>query len=342
MKKTLVALAAIAATSAFAEAKISGFIDQAYNRTTTDGVTTVSIGNNAIGQDSINISLSEDLGNGLTAYGNIGIMPDVSAGSLAGDASGVGIKGAFGNVFMGKKYTEAWGVFAAADAVGFGSSKGLIHGPVGHGQIAMRNDTISYTLPTLVEGLSATIETSRGQSQADTSTYGAAAVLADANAGRGWSISYATGGLKVSTASITSKFAQDPGATGTPLFDGADTGSVTTVSVTAASYDFGLATAFYGTATSKNASVADAKFTSSNIGVSVPLGALTLAVASTSGTSTDGTTEAKSTGTRMIAKYALSKRTTAYLVNGNEKLGTYGTTDVVNSRQTGLGVIHNF
>jgi len=107
MKKTLVALAAIAATSAFADVSITGFIDQAYNRTTVNGATTTGIGSNIIGQDQITFGVSEDLGNGLTAYGNIRVAPNVSEGTaFANDASEVGIKGAFGNVALGQQYSS--------------------------------------------------------------------------------------------------------------------------------------------------------------------------------------------------------------------------------------------
>ncbi|MFN5811954.1 MAG: porin, partial [Burkholderiales bacterium] len=86
MKKTLVAVAALAAvTGAMAEVTISGFIDQAYNTTRTtdaDGVssTVTSVGHNAIGQDALGFAVSEDLGNGITAFGAINLIMDTTSG----------------------------------------------------------------------------------------------------------------------------------------------------------------------------------------------------------------------------------------------------------------------
>jgi len=329
MKKTLVALAAVAATSAaFAEVKISGFIDQAYNRTTLNGATTTSIGSNIIGQDQITFGVSEDLGNGITAYGNIRVIPNVSEGAVfANDNSEVGIKGAFGNVAMGNQYSTMWGNLAAADATGFGGSIGNVHSSIQHFTVGKRNDVISYSLPTIVEGLSVSVEKANG---------GASTGVGD---GTGYSIGYTIGGLKVNAAGIKARVSaaidamENGSAAITPT-----SGSTTQTSGLAASYDLGLAAIYFGSANSKNSTDADIKIATSMYGVSVPFGAITfgLGMSSSSVTKAD-TSTVKETGTRMVVKYALSKRTTAYIVNGRSK--DNGTAV---SSQTGLGVTHNF
>ena len=114
-----------------AEVTISGQFDLSVNATTTTVAagtksTVNSVGSNQYGQSQITFGVSEDLGDGNTAYGNLVFIPSPAsnATSLNQDTgSGVGIKGAFGNLFMGNVYSQVWTVYAAADASGFRRNK---------------------------------------------------------------------------------------------------------------------------------------------------------------------------------------------------------------------------
>ena len=112
MKKTLVAIAALAAaTGAMAEVTISGTVDLGYTNTTLTsaaGASSVRGGvNNGInGQDALNFGVSEQLDNGLTAYANFNYAPttDVATSPAQDSGSGVGLKGDFGNLFLGRTW----------------------------------------------------------------------------------------------------------------------------------------------------------------------------------------------------------------------------------------------
>jgi len=126
MKKTLVAVAAMAAvTGAMAEVTISGQLDQAYNtvRTTTAGQvssTRTTLSNNALGQDALNFGVTEDVGGGITAYGNVNTI--FNATTAAGSAltvdngSGIGVRGEFGDIRLGVSYADTFFTSAASDA----------------------------------------------------------------------------------------------------------------------------------------------------------------------------------------------------------------------------------
>lgn len=355
MKKTLVALAAIAATSAFADVSITGFIDQAYNRaasTTSAGVRTSSsnVGANAIGQDQITFSTSEDLGDGLTAFGSISIHPSVSGASLGGDVGNIGIKGAFGSVKFASDYGTGWYVNNSADASGWGSGAGQVHnvgaglynGMVGAGgayATAATNAStglVIYTLPTIVQGLGVTVATRAGGDATGKN-------LGNANA---YMVTYGIGGLALAMSGTTLtnpgtgvNWSSDKIGGAQVVNDTLTAGTKSTAKNLSATYDLGVAKLYYGNASAKSGDDADQKATSSTYGVSVPFGAFSLGVASSTASYTAAnTTTSKETGLRILGKYALSKRTSVYVQNGTTKVS--GSTAAETT--TGLGLTHSF
>lgn len=101
MKKTLIAAgiaAAMAAPSAFAEVKISGQLKMTF--------ASVENGEDLIDYDnSLTFASSEDLGNGLTAFGSATLDLDTSedAASVGNNKDmKLGLKGAFGTLVMGR------------------------------------------------------------------------------------------------------------------------------------------------------------------------------------------------------------------------------------------------
>jgi len=116
MKKTLVAAsiaALVAAPAAFADVKISGNVIQEF---VSDGDDT---GTNEDGLDSaaavdLVFSVSEDLGNGMTAFAKIHNLSDNGTGSQADQV--VGIKGDFGTIVAGRMEDFSEGKVAAMAA----------------------------------------------------------------------------------------------------------------------------------------------------------------------------------------------------------------------------------
>jgi predicted porin len=151
MKKTLIALAAFAATGAFAQSSVSvyGAVDAAYTNYASEGVSKSGLGNSQLGSSKLGFSGVEDLGNGLKANfklegglandsgigkatntsnqaggtGNGGAGAFTSVGGTQGLVfarySYVGLSGGFGEVRLGRDYTSAFQLgVASADPFG--------------------------------------------------------------------------------------------------------------------------------------------------------------------------------------------------------------------------------
>jgi len=345
MKKTLVAVAALAAaTGAMAQVTISGFIDQAYNTTrstTAAGAssTITSIGSNAIGQDSIVFGVSEDLGNGITAFGAVALITNVTTGggAVTGDAgSGVGIKGAFGTFGFGQGYSLVWKTTAASDASGWGTGVGNVHG-VGAGSNG--SNGIGYTLPEFMPGLSLSLEKAQGET---TSRQGDYQGLQATYTTGGFMASYATGQYKAKGTAVLTAVTQTSAVAGSTAVAGEWTdipavggnaatteavtaGSKSSISALALTYDFGMAKVFAGYNSNQSGGDTDQSQNSSTIGLTVPFGAISVGIAQSSASyrSADATTSTL-TGTRLLAKYAFSKRTNAYIQYGQANAVTSG------------------
>ena len=343
MKKTLVAIAAVAAvTGAMADVTISGFIDQAVQTTSTTlaaGTKTTlnSVGNNLNGQDQLSFNASEDLGDGMTAYGTYNIQPTISVpggGNVTDVGSGIGIKGAFGNLFIGSVYDQVFLTMAAADVTGFGATNGVGSVWAATNGVGANARSVVYTLPTLAEGLTILAEQAYG---------GATTGVGDSF---GYSVAYTTGALfvkfastQVKTSSGVTAFSSTDGAavaTISSLFDG----SIATYSALAATYDLGSAKLFYGNeqmSMNNSGDAAESKYTA---GVSVPFGAASLGYARSSAqfTNAAATKLNEINSDAIVAKYSFSKRTLAYLKAA--KSTTSSTSASISN--TSLGLVHSF
>jgi len=144
MKKSLVALAALAATSAFAQSSVSitGYFDRGYAKTenTNTAKNAKAISSNA-GTTAIKFNLVQDLGDGLkfsflseTNPADIGgVVQDTAAADITTQGGGfnngesfVSLAGGFGQVLLGSPNNEllttATGVAAPGFSTGIGSS----------------------------------------------------------------------------------------------------------------------------------------------------------------------------------------------------------------------------
>jgi len=148
MKKSLIALAALAATASFAQStvSISGLIDAGYRW--TDAAGTKSTGLSGSGNSAttvLTVAGSEDLGGGLKANFQLQLTPDfINGGGVAGTTvqsdgkalvstaqqAFVGLSGGFGEVQAGRVNSnalDAWGVGSA-----FGTALGSGYGSAGN------------------------------------------------------------------------------------------------------------------------------------------------------------------------------------------------------------------
>ena len=111
MKKTLIALAAVAATSAFAQATVTlfGGADLNYRNVTTGTNKFQGMAQDGIYSSRFGVMGTEDLGGGLKAGFHFegGMAPDVGTSGKFDfqRKSTIGLSGGFGEVRLGRDYT---------------------------------------------------------------------------------------------------------------------------------------------------------------------------------------------------------------------------------------------
>lgn len=295
MKKTLIALAALAAfgtASAQSTVTISGNLAAGFAGDTTSTGTKTG----GYGLDTANITLSvvEDLGGGLTAYGSMSLENFHEDQAVNGNGVTLGLRGGFGSV-----------AFSSAEGSDFLPVDGLTNQSNGTDA-----DRITYTAPTIsgftfalthqdaLDGSTMTTSTSTGLSnptEIDADARGTSSALTG-------SINYTVGPL-----SIDAMHAD---------FSGSTIASRTGVR---AAYDFGIAKITYGTLKEKQVA-SGGDITESGLTVAAPIGPVTASYSYA--TSKTGTSETKK-GTALTVSYALSKRSSLALYS--EEHDTRGT-----------------
>lgn len=335
MKKSLIALAALAATASFAQstATISGSISVGILDTGAAGAkaTVSKLGG---GANAINIVTVEDLGGGLKGGFDSQIRFDPATGDRGSSGTGNAlfhganayVSGGFGTARVGKIIEmsncayDPWGCTGGA-SLSAGLTGG-ISGLIAAGTIA---NAVSYATPTIA-GFSATYQTS---------------VSSRANARQVLSLNYANGPLtaQVLRSQNSANTAADPAlamTTTTPYtVDALSAAPITDTkgngTSIAASYNFGMVTVSLFNSVTKNAS--DAKTADvTGLGLTVPVSATVSVLA---GYAKDKK-QAANADTKVAAgvNYSLSKRTILGAdVFKDEKIGSTGYT---------LRVRHNF
>jgi len=356
MKKTLVAIAAAAAvTGAMADVTISGQVDLSLNATSTtdsdgDKATTNSVGSNQFGQSQLVFSASEELEGGISAYAKLVFIPSNVAsngGTFTQDTgSGVGIKGAFGDIFLGNVYDQVWTVYAAADASGFGATSGAGSAWFNSNGVGAKSNSIVYTLPSMVTGLDVTVEQSYntaagviGGTAASSSntTYGDASGLGISYTSGPFYAKYATSKVKVSDNSTTGNVFLSYDAYGSTNLFTAFAGTELKFQALALTYDLGAAKLYYGAAdmTVSGDTQTEKK---STFGLTVPFGAVTLGWGHSKADFYDGSDTSSISGDKVFVKYAFSKRTVGYITTGRATT-TDSTSALTNSS---VGLFHSF
>jgi predicted porin len=318
MKKTLIALAALAVSgAAFAQSSvtISGTFDPSYSRvqtTTAAGAKTSvnSLANSQQGTSGINFIGTEDLGGGLKAYFRYEANFDATEGgaAAAGQTSGLtagevfaGLQGGFGSIQLGRANSHTLAVQGARTP--FGTKVGGGFGTVSGTSNVRNNDSIKFTSPKF-GGL--TVGATHGLKTTTAAAWNEVGVF------------YGAGNLNIGLSNVNQK----------------NTLSQTNLS---ASYNLGVAVVMAGMHSQDNKSgAANAKSKGYNLAVRVPMGAVTL-LANVGDLDVSGGAAGDRDITAIGAQYALSKRTSAYarLVNDKTNAGSKINTTL-------LGLQHNF
>jgi len=179
MKKTLVAVAALVATGAFAQVSITGVMESTYNLSGTKGMTT---GMN--GGSEFRLGGSEDLGNGLKADFVYTLQQNHNKGTdaIVPYNSYVGLSGEFGSIKIGQQFSPLFFATTANDAMGGAAISGNLAN--GGGQVA---NSATYTSPSIA-GISLSVQGSNNT---------------PATKSTGYSLTYAAGPFSASYASNT-------------------------------------------------------------------------------------------------------------------------------------------
>jgi GBP family porin len=333
MKKTLLALAAIAATSAsFAQSSVTlyGVLDASVESVKGDKtVTRVSSDN--LSSSRLGVKGTEDLGDGMKAIFNLEHNVKVDTGAQGNTprfwdrAAWVGLAGGFGDIRLGR-IDSAIGDIAGnvLSAQAYDDLK-LLPTRAG-GNYRRVDNAITYILPTLVPGLAAELQYSTAAvgyaaTGAADSTNVAGTEAAGTSAGKayGLSLKYAAGPLSAGLGYLNAKDEQS-------VITGSQKANAALIY---AGYDFGVAkvTGYYDAETTPNEfgaalpnSSTDRRMTVLGAKVAVPVSPEFTVI---TGLSTARNVKGANTGTDNVqiitvkGLYTLSKRTTAYAMMTN-------------------------
>lgn len=320
-------------------------------------------GNNLVNEDGLSTGLlgfkgSEDLGGGMMANFVHEMDLDLDVGALgvaAGRNSTLGLSGGFGEVRLGRSYTPLFNTIGASDV--FNTTGAGTVNQYGMASTAVRaSNAFYYTSPNFA-GITVNLMAQQNNAQTDTSVGNTAKTSAN-----GLSLTYKAGPLMLSAGMGTEKgsmidrrtatFATTSAiatAAGTPV---AAANAKYTGSAISAQYDLGVAKIYAGYTTTKddnNTTVAGGEVTSkeTNLGVAVPMGALTLMAGIGGNKASQAGDPVKATGTDIAfgATYALSKRTTAYVKTGTYnkyKFSYVNSASEVKTSRTSVGLRHTF
>jgi predicted porin len=399
MKKTLVALAALASVSAFAQSTvaITGAVDVSYGVKSITSGTGTNLGKAsgiAEGQNTanrINFNIEENLGGGMKAGAMFETGMNVTNGALlssraaagglnvvnAGSASAeiptgsystgtnrqsyVKLSGSFGEVRAGYQYTNLYQVSTLSGyMVGQEQFGSLVH-TIGNATFGgTRANGITYIAPKF-GAFTATVQVGAAGDREDYTTDTAAGVNGVKEAAfkrNGIKIDYAQGALNASYArtNVSATTVLGTAATAADALNIFGAAASTTAPAAAAytgsldqlgaSYTIGALklAGTYNSGKKDNATGDDVTYKSNNIGGIYTVGAAGFFASTGKGEVKTGA----STMTNDIkqsqygVRYALSKRTTAYVMHGESKDAQTAADKVAKATVTAFGLAHSF
>jgi predicted porin len=325
MKKTLVALAVLAASGAsMAQSSVTlyGRLDVGLASTKTEktgavpvaSLTQVGINSSDINSTFWGLKGVEDLGGGLKAIFKLESRFQVDTGALAtGNTAfereaNVGIEGGFGSLKLGRNptvYDDLQGTVNAVFNSNFRTAQDVAAGTGVPDYLGTVNNSIKFNSANY-SGFSAAVQYAFGENKETnpSTTLNSAAsnnAVGQATDALGLSLKYAAGPFAVAYGHQEEKQAQAVATTAqdTRKFD-----------LLGGSYDFGAAKLVGSYSTAKNDARSDKAY---QVGVNVPMGAFTLAAGYTDEKSTgDNVPDLSSKGYSVVGTYDMSKRTTLY------------------------------
>jgi general bacterial porin, GBP family len=369
MKKHLIAAAVAGALAvpAMAQVTISGRIDSGYSqrdKKATSGAKEKGAGVvfNAHTSSRLTFRGTEDLGSGLkanffvetqlgTSNGVASVQSlDAATQKMGGRGMWVGASGGFGEVRVGLQNSFSKDYVAVTSSAGsnvlgdptLGSGRAAA-GTANAGVLDARYQAISYASPSM-SGVKLKAMLVRDQQDTDDTAAGEN----DLN-GTELALEYKAGPVLAALSSGTYKLNATSGRTTALPARGSGTAEqeVKTL-VGIATYDLGMAKLFYKYAKAESgqsggSATTDAEATYNVIGVSAPLGAVTVFANYVTGDyeSVAGTTKFDDKGQQFGATYKLSKRTHVYGIYGMAETDITASTNEKDT-QFALGLVHAF
>jgi predicted porin len=297
MKKTLLALAVVAASgAAFAQsATLSGSYVFGYQSNKVGGKTTAGIGTDTA---AISLVATEDLGGGLKATAKVSLGGMMRDGAGTGEDASLSLSGGFGTITMGTIESDDGlsRAYAGAPVIGL---DGKVHG--GNANI----DVLGYTSPELAPGLRA------GVSYVDRGPIAAQTGLAAGTTGDTGAQPSITGNIAYKAGPIDARFDVTSWTRQSVLSVVTSATTVTTTTGIAknrfrVSGNYNLGMAKLGLGYSQLKRTTGSKTTQLEAGVSASFGATTVGAVYEQ---QETTNTAKRTGFTVGAQYNLSKRT---------------------------------
>lgn len=304
MKKSLIALATLAATSAFAQSsvQVDGLFDAGYMSIDNKGKTANGIGNNGSGTSQINFRGTEDLGGGLKA--NFRIETDFNSANRDGNKAGgqgafgngeirVGLAGGFGSIDAGAVNYNSLGT--ALTGQPFGTAVGSGFSATLRGLVRSDN-SVKYVSPSF-SGLTLSLYNAQKQTKADSATANTTPFGYDFAGSDEIGVNYANGPIAASYSNLKSK---------------AVSGVNTTFDTLGANYTMGDVKLFALAQEMKTSDSSD-KSSYASLSASYTMGATTLMAQFGEMKDKQGTNNGKKSKLSALgADYALSKRTAVY------------------------------
>ena len=329
MKKTLVAVAALAASAAFAQSSVTLYgVADAYfgSEKGLVGVSQTVVNDGGLSQSRLGVSVKEDLGAGLSAFAVIegAVALDGGAGGLGADRkSVVGLSGDFGAVSLGRQQTPLQDVVESTidaqatsgfSALTSAANRNAVQaaGSGLNGQTRYAN-SVRYDSPNF-DGFSGAVQVGLGENKG---------VGVSAGRNVAFNLAYANGPVAVALGHQNDKAVGGAAALKTTALGG--------------SYDFGVAKLNLGYARLSQTGTNSQR--DINVGVSIPVDAFTFVgqYAQEKVSNTAGNVRAFA----LEGRYALSKRTTAYAGYNNTR-NNIGGGAAVKTNRFGVGIRHVF
>jgi predicted porin len=303
MKKTLIALAAVAVSSAaMAQVTVSGSITAMYENITVDATPAGKVNGFDFDDSEVVFSFSEDLGGGMKASGSMSFENASDGAAAAGGGTILGLSGGFGSVVFSTKSSSD---YLPLDVV---TSSGFSNGSI--------NDRVTFTSPAIMGARLSLIYGDGGLLAAG----GTGAGSSPTNASTVYSLDYANGPLTANYSIL-----QVDKDTHT-LSDGGTRWKV--------GYDFGVAAVSYGMVNTTSA--ADVDRVETGLTVTAPVGSGITVGFSMATSETDGAAT-KLDGTAFSLAYALSKRSSITV-----EMVDYENATAVNVKRNRVKLNHSF